>query len=345
MSSRNRATRRALLLASVASSSWSQGSATSLPYPSMSVIEATLLTTAKDSFADNAKGFQAAAQWTGDRLEADRGNARAPHLVCTEYSRGRGAIADLQLFLSPEAVRPVSYSSAHGACFIATASHAEARAISDNPRVGLASIAPFPSSLKVAPDVLDHGSSGDQPSQSPARLLTTHGQSMRMGNVEGLSVELSPGTLPAHSSQAGAFIAQLLEDLMSESIDLHSSNFWSDPSATNGEHLTTPAGSLLKREWSMAASLVHELSVVRRTNPGDLCSWGSISMHHAANGLLLVSGACSNMTPVLLFAKPALHQVFSVGLKSGEKGRATILFHQFNILFALSLKLFQIFLK
>ncbi|CAN0505043.1 unnamed protein product, partial [Scytosiphon promiscuus] len=213
-------------------------------------------------------------------------DARTPHLVCTEYRRGREAISGLRLFLSPEAVRPVFHSSsAHEACFFVTATHAEARAISDDPQFGLTSIAPFPSSLKVAPGVLEHGASNssrdrDQPSQSPARLATAHGQSMRMGNVAGLDVELSPGTLPAHSPRADSFIAQLLNDLMSESIDLHSTNVWSDPSAANGEHLTTPAGALRKREWNTAATLVHELSVAGRTTPGDICSWGSISIHH-----------------------------------------------------------------
>ncbi|CAM9227955.1 unnamed protein product, partial [Laminaria digitata] len=267
-------------------------SASSLPYPSLSVVERSLLTTAQDAFHGHAKGFEAAAQWTGERLRASQGNARAPHLVCAEYSRGREAISRLEQFLhSPEAVRPVAHSSAHGACFMVTASHAEAQAVSDNRHFGLTSISPFPSALKVAPGVLKHGANRDEASQSPARLATTHGQSMRMGNVQGLEVELSPGTLPAHSSrQADALIDQLLHGLMSESIDLHSSNVWSDPSVANREHLTTPAGALREREWSKAATLVHELSVSGKTSPGDICSWGSISMHQAASDLLLVSG-------------------------------------------------------
>eukprot|EP00904_Undaria_pinnatifida_P010989 jgi/Undpi1/701/HiC_scaffold_10.g04165.m1 len=243
----------------------------------------------QDSFGGHAKGFEAAAQWSGERLRASNGTASAPHLVCTEYSRGRETISRLEQFLSPEAVRPVAHSSAHGACFFVTASDAEARALSDNPEFGLLSISPFPSALKVAPGVLEHGDNRDQASQSSGGLATTHGQSIRMGNVEGLNLELSPGTLPAHSPQAGVFIAQLLSDLMSESIDLHSSNVWSDPAMENSEHLTTPGGALRRKEWSMAATLVHELSDSGRTTPGDICSWGSISVHHAANDLLLVS--------------------------------------------------------
>ncbi|CAN0479655.1 unnamed protein product, partial [Scytosiphon promiscuus] len=144
--------------------------------------------------------------------------------------------------------------------------------------------------LKVAPGVLEHGDSRDPGSRSLGGLTTTHGRSMRMSNVEGLNVELSPGTLPAHTRRAGPFIAQLLGDLMSESIDLHAGNVWSDPGVANGEHLTTPGGAVREREWSMAASLLNELSVSGRTAPGDICSWGSISVHHAANDLLLVSG-------------------------------------------------------
>ena len=281
--------RRALcFLAVVASTLWS--SADSLPCPSMSVVENALITTAKDSFNGHAKSFEAAAQWSGERLRASQGGARAPHLACAAYNRGHEAISHLQRYLSPEAVRPVAHSSAHGACFFVTASHAEAQELSTNPQFGLASIAPFPSPLKVAPGVLliEHG---DSTQSTAGGLATIHGRSMRMKNVQGLNVELSPGTLRAHSTEADAFIAQLLSDLMSESIDLHSNNVWSDPSVANDEHLTTPGGALREREWSLAATLVNELSVAERTTPGDICSWDAISMHHAANDLLLVSGA------------------------------------------------------
>ena len=238
-------------------------------------------------------GFEAAARWTADRLRTSQDSARAPHLVCTKYSRGRDIVSQLGQFLSPEAVRPVAHSSTHGACFFVTASHTEARAISNNPRFGLESISIFPSALKIAPGVLEHGVRTDWESQGPGRLTTTYGKSMRMSNVEGLNVELSPGTLPAHSSQADALIhiAEILDGLMSDSINLHEANVWSDPLTANIEHLTTPAGVVRKSEWGMAATLVHELSVSGRTRPGDICSWGSISVHHAANDLLLLSGA------------------------------------------------------
>ena len=280
---------RAVFFALLASTS--RGSASSLPASSLSVVERSLLTTAQDSFGGHAKGFEAAAQWSGERLRASHGDARAPHVVCTEYSRGGETISHMQQFLPPDSVRPVAHSSENGACFFVTASHAEARHLSNSLHFGLRSISPFPSALKVAPGVLEHGDSHVMASQSTGKLSTTHGQAMRLSSVEGLNVELSPGTLPAHSSRAGAFIGQLMDGLMSESIDLHSSNVWSDPAAADGEHLTTPEGALRGREWSTAATLVHELSKSGRTTPGDICAWDSISMHLAAKDLLLISGA------------------------------------------------------
>ena len=122
------------------------------------------------------------------------------------------------------------------------------------------------------------------------RLTTTYGSKMRMDNVQGLIVELTPGILPAHSSQAQAFLGDLLEDLMSNSVDLHSDNFWSDPAMIGGEHLAIPEGALRRREWSRAATVIHELSTTAKTTLGDICSWDSVAMHHAANDVLLVSG-------------------------------------------------------
>ncbi|CAN0457451.1 unnamed protein product, partial [Ectocarpus fasciculatus] len=96
---------------------------------------------------------------------------------------------------------------------------------------------------------------------------------MRMPNVEGLSVELTPGTLPARSAEAASFINDILGDLMSTSVDLHSTNVWSDPRMAAGEHLSSPAGAVRANDWSKAASVVHELSEAAGTSPGDICSW------------------------------------------------------------------------
>lgn len=266
-------------------------SASSLPYPALSVVEKALLTTATGDFDGNAKLFETAVKWNEERIRARASQAiRAPHLACAGHDRRREVFSGLQGLLSSEAVRRVSHSSDHGACFLVSASHAQVDAILAEPdQFGLASLAPFPSALKLAPGLLEHRHGQDSRS---GRLSSSHGGSMRMGNVEGLSVELSPGTLPAHSPQADSLIENVLEDLMSESLHLEDLNFWSDPALFESENLkTTPgAGDERRRDWVMAAVLVHGLAESGNTSPGDICSWGSVSVDHAADDVLLVQG-------------------------------------------------------
>ena len=265
--------------------------ASSLPYPSLSVVEKALLTTATDDFGGYVPAYEAAAKWDEKRLRSSSGqDVRAPHLACTRYGRGFEAFSRLQRLLLPEAVRPVSHSREHGACFFATASHAQVAAIAaEHDRFGLESLAPFPSALKLAPGVLKHAEDNRS-----VRLSTRHGASMRIGDVDGLTVELSPGTLVAHSVEARSFVDTLLEDLMSESLDLHNTNFWSDPALIEGEHLATGGGARRRSDWSKAATLVHELGKSGNTTPGDICSWDGISVHHAADDILIVKGTCVN---------------------------------------------------
>lgn len=263
-------------------------SASSFPYPALSVVEKALLTTATDEFDGNGKLFEAAAKWNEERITTSHA-IRAPHLACGGHDHRREVFSGLQGRLSSVAVRPVSHSSDHGACFLVTASHAQVGTIlADHDQFGLDSFAPFPSTLKLAPGVLEHR----QDSRS-GRLSSSHGDSMRMGSVEGLSVELSPGTLPAHSPQAGLFIENMLEDLVSGSLDLGELNFWSesDPALFEGENLNISSGAVRRRNWVMAAALVHELAESGNTSPGDICSWGSVSVDHAADDVLLVKGA------------------------------------------------------
>ena len=266
------------------------------PYPPLRLAELIVLTTAKEDFRGHDQAFETATRWNKDRLRASQVEARAPHLACAEYGHGHEATSGLQTFLSPEAVKPVHHSSEHGACFMVTASDTQAAELSAGwDGFDLTSFGPFPSALKIAPDVIEHGSSSSS-TRAPkgsggfGRLTTTHGSKMRMDNVQGLMVELTPGILPAHSSEAGAFIENLLEGLMSKSANLHSDNFWSDPAMLGGDHLAIPEGALRGREWSRAATVVHELSTAAETTPGDICSWGGVSMHHAANDVLLLSG-------------------------------------------------------
>lgn len=262
---------------------------TSLPYPSLRVVQSAVLTTAAGDFGGHAGSFEAAAKWTEKRPIGARGNdARIPHLACTGHGRGREAFSRLQGLLSPTSIRPLSHSSETGSCFLATASHAQVGAVAGAPdRFGLESLAPFPSVLKLAPGLLEHRQGGlsDQ-------LGASHGTMMRTGSVEGLSVELSPGTLPADSPEAGSFLEDILQGLSSKSLDLHSTNFWSDPSLLGGDHLSTPGGAVRGSDWSLAATLVHELAKSGNTSPGDICSWDTVYVHHAADDVLTVQGAC-----------------------------------------------------
>ncbi len=265
------------------------------PYPSLSTVENALLTTAKSDFGGSSEAFEAAAAWNGERLKAsydEGGHARAPHLCCADYGRGREAHSRLQELLSPEAVRPVAHSEEHGACFFATASHADAKGVlSDHDRFGIRNFAPFPSALKIAPGVLEHSKKSSSDGQS-GRLGARHGVSMRKENVKGLNIELAPGTLPAHSLEASSFIAGLLGGLMSESIDLHATNFWSDPAMAEGDHLAAASGASRAQDWSKAATVVHKLSESAEISPGDVCSWNSVVLHHAGDDLLIMSGGC-----------------------------------------------------
>lgn len=279
--------------------------ASSLSYPSLSVVEKALLTTATDDFGGHVPAFEAAAKWEEKRLRSSSSGQdvmRAPHLACTEYGRGFEAFSRLQGLLSSEAVRPVSHSKEHGACFFATASHAQVAAIAaQRDRFGLESLAPFPSALKLAPGVLEHAEDNRS-----GRLSARHGTSMRIGDVDGLNVELSPGTLAVHTVEARPFVKNLLEDLMSESLDLHSTNFWSDPALVDGEHLATAGGVARRSDWSMAATLVHELGKSGNTSPGDICSWDSVSVHHAADDILIVKGVCTEQRIITQYAVPSL---------------------------------------
>lgn len=286
---------RAVLLASTTSIMVSSAS-NSMPYPPLSLVESALLTTAKEDFNGHTAAFHAATKWTSEQSpRVSRGSAvGSPHLACAEYGEGRKVLSILQGFLS---VRMVVNNADHGACFLATAKPLEAsRMLADPSQFGLHSVAPYPSALKISPGLLDHGSSssvdghGEGKVGGSGRLSTMFGRAMREGTVHGLSVELSPGTLHADDADSEIFMDELMEDLMSESIDLHGINFWSDPAMSEGEHLSIPEGALRAREWSRAAKVVHELGERGGPSPGDVCSWDSVSALQPADDVLILSG-------------------------------------------------------
>ncbi|CAN0390119.1 unnamed protein product, partial [Pylaiella littoralis] len=272
----------------------------------LQAVENVLLTTAQDDFDGGVEAFEAAARWSAERLLED-GDGRAPHLACTEYENSREVFERLNAFLSPRAVRPASHSQRQGACFFATASHQEAATIQEQREAQfelIISFTIFPSALKLAPGLLQHGEEDDDDAEErmgrsedmnaaahgPDRLRARHGASMCRDTAEGLSVELTPGTLPAHAPGADGFMSALHRGLMSESLDLHSSNFWSHTTNKGGEHLATPAGALRGRDWSKAATVVHELSEAAGTSPGHICSWDSVAIYHPGNDVLLIAG-------------------------------------------------------
>eukprot|EP00752_Nemacystus_decipiens_P015150 g13496.t1 len=239
-----------------------------------------MLTTAGIDF-DGDEGIAASSRWTSDRLRASEGE-RAPHLACAEHGRRRGALSSLQDSLGPGAVRPVSSTPTHGACFIVTASHDTANAVSKD--LDLSFFGAFPSALKPAPGLLQHSdcdSSGDS-GCSAGRLSTAHGVSMRQDSVHGLMLELSPG--------ADFDIGPWTRDLHSPALDLHETSFWSAAGLHGGEHLASMGGALRGREWSRAATVVHGLAASGETSPSDICSWGDLEVHQAAGEVLLVSG-------------------------------------------------------
>lgn len=267
----------------------------SLLYPSLGLVERALRTTARSEFNGDPQTFDAAATWSGERLRRSDGDpysSRGPYLACAgDGNGGSEAFARLQRFLSPGAVRPVFVSGEHGTCFVATASHSQAVAFvaNEEDQLGLASFAPFPSALKLAPSLLEHGAGGAANDKPKGRLDAIHGAPMRRGTPEGLTVELSPGTLPTNS-EARSFINDLLGDLMAPSIDLHANNFWSDPASKHTYGNAEVGSAMRMRNWSRAAMVVHELSESGRTSPGDICAWDTVGAHHAGDDLLLVSG-------------------------------------------------------
>lgn len=144
-------------------------------------------------------------------------------------------------------------------------------------------------------------------------LATTHGHMMRHPNVNGLNVELTPGILPegvpvdtTNYNHNYDLPLQLEQGLMSKTLDLHASNFWSDENMLDGTagHLTRAGGALRAREWTRAAQLVHSYSNGYQdgrgeggesegevsSSPGDICGWDSVRFVHAGDDLLLVSG-------------------------------------------------------
>lgn len=253
------------------------------------LLEDVYLSTAKEDFNGHSVAFDDAVAWHRERLY--QGGRSGAHIACAEYGDGLRARSSLDDFLGSATVRPLTNHKEHGTCFIATASPAQARSLLERPAAyGLSLFFLLPSVLKLAPGLLDHGNH-DEAGPEPVRLQTTYGDRVQMtNNVHGLSLVLSPGLLPADDiSSSDQFISSLQESLMSRSIDLHAANFWSDPDMVDG-HQARPEGSLRAREWTRAAHMVHQLSSTEGPGPGDICSWGDLTVYHADDDTLIVTG-------------------------------------------------------
>lgn len=265
---------------------------------SLAVIEQSLLTTAREDFVGNSDAYQSAVSWHY-RTRFDNGGhgsdaQNAPYLACAAYPSARKALSSLESIFQPRRVRRLSLKHGHGSCFIVTVPPANAaRALSNHvAEHGLHSFGPFPSVLKLSPELLEHSTA--EQGDGSQRLSTTHGKRMRMDNVGGLNVELSPGVLPRYDAEARPFVDSLVSGLMVASIDLHATNFWSDPMLSEGDR--GPVGAMRAREWTRAADVIHGLSAVEGgPTAGDVCGWEGISIHHSDDDILLVTGKnCNN---------------------------------------------------
>ncbi|CAM9857304.1 unnamed protein product [Pylaiella littoralis] len=249
-------------------------------------IQQILDSSAPADFAANPAAFKAASSWHNKRLLRDAADEdlKAPYIGCADYGEGRRALASLENTFGTSSIHRVSNSDADGSCFIVTASTAAAAPLLSAPEsFGLLSAGPFLPSMKLATSLLDHGSdSGDR----SAKLRSTYGDGMALDNVRGLSVRLSPGTLPvAGQSHAVTFIRGWHAQLMSESVDVKTVSFWSDPDADRSIQ-----DNIRVREWRRAAAVVDGLASKHGRPVGEICNLRGLRMRHVGDDFLMVEG-------------------------------------------------------
>lgn len=263
-----------------------------LGYPHRSVgrlelFQKVTISTAEQDFIKHDGLFAAALDWDVKRLkEAGRTSS---YLACAKYVNGREAFSNLGKFLGAHSVHRLSNSPAQGTCFIASASPVEAAEISED--LALKRLNQFilwPSVLKLSPGLLDHEA---EPFGS-ASLSTTHGKRMRLSNVRGLEVELSPGFLESHPSPS-SFVARLRERLTSNSLSLYDTSFWTGDKRFETRHDhhfgSSPGVERRARDWKAAADLVHSMKSQEghARSPGEVCSWNKLTMQQSSGSLIL----------------------------------------------------------
>lgn len=252
----------------------------------LAMMKEIFISTATEDFDGYSAAFDGAISWYGERLY--QSGSSGAHIACAEYGDGLQARSSLEDFLSPASARLLSSHKEHGACFIVTASSAQATILTTHPGAyGLNLFFPLPSVLKLAPGLLDHGTSNAGESE---RLRTTYGDRVKVtNNVHGLSVSLSPGVLTAVGASKEDFNTTLRRSLMSSSVDLHATNFWSDPGMLN-THKTRPGGAWRADEWTRAADVVHRLSFTESLSPGEICFWDSVVLHYNSDDHFMLTG-------------------------------------------------------
>lgn len=217
----------------------SHGAPTRFQYPPLSVIQGTLITSAEKAFNRDEGAFFSSVDWhRRTKLNADdRIHHPAAYLACTppDFPDSLAVLRHLQALSSSEStVRVVSSSEEYGICFFVTATPEKAEYIRSSCPLfsngGSGTWMPYPSTLKLAPGLLDHegtfawdsnggndrsgdhngdrrrtgkGKAGD--SFPSVRLTTTYGKSLKFPRddgrfsspINGLTIQLAPGVLPA----------------------------------------------------------------------------------------------------------------------------------------------------
>ncbi|CAN0188034.1 unnamed protein product [Scytosiphon promiscuus] len=260
-------------------------------------IERITSSPAPKDFAGSRSAYAAAVDWQTDRLLRDGStDSRAPYILCADYSEGRKALVSLEEAFSRSAIHRVANSEANGSCFIVTTSPEEAATLINTPeRFSLLGAAPFLPSLKLAPGLLDHGA--ELPSsqgsvvdpdvaEPSARLRSTYGESFGPNSVVGLSVKLSPGTLPAAGEPlVSAFVRDWHSSIMSEGVTMSTTSFWSDPGTDRSLQ-----DKVRIREWTRAAAVVDNLASKHDRSVGDVCRLKGLRMHQVSDDLLALEG-------------------------------------------------------
>lgn len=256
------------------------------PTGNLELFKKVAISTAGEDFAEHDHLFTAALDWDS-RRNGEAGRPRS-YLACAEYGEGHEALSQLRVLLGEHSVHRLSNSRHQGTCFIASAMHHEAEAISEDlATTKLNQFVLWPSVLKLAPGLLDHEASP----AGPARLSSTHGYRTVLPNVRGLEVELSPGFLQNHPSSS-SFSAHLSGSLLSDSLNLHTSNFWSGSVKLQGtirDGHSSPGVVKRARDWKMAADLAHGEKSKEGTalSPGDACSWDKLNFRRSSGSLIL----------------------------------------------------------